>query len=110
MPGRRRKGRVEIGLDRNLSDRPDIAPASRAALRALAHAVDLAEADRSAGLIAEAGRVYLDALDRNGLAAGDRPVDAFEQLLADLGRAGAGTGDPPPTGAGDARAGGGSAG
>jgi hypothetical protein len=109
MPGRRRKGRVETGLDRNLSDRPDIGPASRAALRALAHAVDLAESDRSAELIAEAGRVYLDALDRNGLAAGDRPVDAFEQLLADLGRAGAGGGDPP-TQPSDARPGGGAAG
>jgi hypothetical protein len=94
----RKRGRVEVGLEKDLLERRDIGPAQRAALRAQAHAVDLAEAARDPDLLSTAGRVYLDLLAAAGLSAGGaKPVDAFDSLLAELGRAGAGTGNPPNT-------------
>jgi hypothetical protein len=86
---------VEVGLEKDLLERRDIGPAQRAALRAQAHAVDLAEAARDPDLLSTAGRVYLDLLTAAGLSAGGtKPVDAFDALLAELGRAGAGAGNP----------------
>lgn len=80
-------GRTETALNETLRDRPDVPKASRAALRVQAHAVDLAETSRDVELITTATNGYLDLLKANGLTS-DRPepVDAFEQLLADLGR------------------------
>ena len=82
-------GRCEAALEHSLRDRPDIATATRTALRAQAHAVDLAEAQLDVVLITQAMGGYLDLLQANGLTSDQpEPVDAFEKLLADLGRAG----------------------
>jgi hypothetical protein len=92
----RKRGRVEIGLEKDLLERRDIGPAQRAALRAQAHAVDLAEAARDPDLLSTAGRVYLELLAAAGLsAAGARPVDAFDDILARLARPSAGARDVP---------------
>jgi hypothetical protein len=84
-------------LDRNLADARHVPAAARAALRVLAHGLDMAETARDPDLIATAGRAYFDALEANGLTAAEtRPSDIFDQLLADMARAGAGAGDTPP--------------
>jgi hypothetical protein len=84
-------------LDANLLERKDILAAARSALRALAHGLDLAETSGDPDLIATAGRAYFDALTTNGLTtSGSRPVDAFDQLMADISRAGSGASDPAP--------------
>ena len=68
-----------------------IGSASRAALRVLAHGVDLAEASADPEQIATIGRVYVDALERHRLTPTEvREGDAFEKLLAELGRPTAG--------------------
>ena len=81
-------GRTEAALNASLTGRPDITKASRTALRVQAHAVDLAEAAQDVELITSAIGGYLDLLQANGLTSDQpEPVDAFEKLLADLGRA-----------------------
>ena len=92
-----RKGRAEAGLDRSLVERRDIPAAARAALRVLARGLDKAETLGDPELIATAGRAYFDALEANLLTATEaKPTDAFEQLLADISRPGAGALDSPP--------------
>jgi hypothetical protein len=60
--------------------------------------LDVAEAARDPELIATAGRAYFDALEANALTATEpKPADSFEQLLADISRAGAGASDPAPS-------------
>jgi hypothetical protein len=91
----RRKGRVEVGLDNDLAERHDIRSAERAALRAQAHAVDLAEASLDADLLTTANDGYLRLRQAAGLTSGGaaKPVDAFDAFLAELARPGAGAGD-----------------
>jgi len=90
-----RRGRVETGLEAELLDRRDIGKSERAALRVQAHAVDLAEASRDPDRITTANDGYLRLRQAAGLtSAGSKPVDAFDALLADLGRAGTGAGNP----------------
>ena len=85
---RRKKGRAEQALEHSLADRPDINPAARTALRAQAHALDLAEAALDPEQITVVNGGYLPLLRANGLTSDQpEPVDAFEKLLADLGRA-----------------------
>jgi len=88
---RRKLGRVEAGLEADLLERADIKRGERAALRAGARAVDVAEAQPDPDLVVRANDGYLRLRVAAGLTAGGaKPVDAFDQLLADLGRAGAG--------------------
>jgi hypothetical protein len=90
----RRRGRVERALENDLLERHDLSKAQRAALRAQAHAVDLGEAALDVDQITTANRAYLELLTAAGLSAGGaKPVDAFDALLAELGRAGAGAGN-----------------
>lgn len=89
MGDRRRKGRAEHALDNSLVDRPDINGAARTALRVHAHALDMAEAAFDPELINTVSGGYLALLKANGLTSDQpEPADAFEKLLADLGRAG----------------------
>jgi hypothetical protein len=91
---RRRLGRAEAGLEWELLERADIKRGERAALRIQARALDLAEASSDPHLVTEANRGYLELRTAAGLTAGGaKPVDAFDALLAELGRAGADTGD-----------------
>jgi hypothetical protein len=84
VPSRARVGRVETGLERELATRHDIGPAERAALRAQARAVDTAEAEISPDAVSRASAVYLDLRTAAGLsAAGAKPADDFERLLAE---------------------------
>jgi hypothetical protein len=84
-----RKGRVEIGLGKEFMDRPDIGHSERAALRAQARAVDLAEALHDPDMVSRANAVYLSCRQAAGLVAGSGPVaDSFGELLAELGRPG----------------------
>ena len=95
MADRRRVGRVEGGLDRELVTRHDIGPAERAALRAQAHAVDLGEAAEDVDGLTRANAVYLDLREAAGLsAAGAKPADDFEQLMAAAMRPTPGIRDP----------------
>jgi hypothetical protein len=90
--------RVERALERDLSDRPDIGAGERAALRAQAHAVDIAEAARDAELITVANRGYLELRQAAGLVAGQaKAPDTLEQLFAQLGPTGAGAGNAADT-------------
>jgi hypothetical protein len=76
-------GRVEAGLDAELLERPDIKKGERAALRAGAHAVDLAEALSDPDLVSRANDSYLRLRVAAGLTSGGaKPVDAFDELLA----------------------------
>jgi hypothetical protein len=85
-----------MALEHNLMDRPDIGRAARSALRAQAHALDLAEAVLDVALITTVNAGYLDLLQANGLTSDQpEPVDAFEKLLADLGRAAASPSNSP---------------
>jgi hypothetical protein len=94
---RRRVGRAEAGLERNLADARHVPAAARAALRVLARGLDRAEQLADPDLIATAGNAYFHALAVNGLTVVDtKPADVFEQLLADMARAGTGAGDTPP--------------
>ena len=87
---RRKLGRVEAGLDADLLERPDIKKGERAALRAQAHAVDLAEAARDPDLVTRANDGYLRVRISAGLTSGGaKPVDAFDELLAQLAAPGA---------------------
>jgi hypothetical protein len=93
-----RPGRVESGLDRELVERgrEAVRPAARAALRAQARAVDVAEGNRDPDAVSTANRVYLEMRLSEGLG----PVienegDTFAQLLAEIGRAETDTRDRP---------------
>jgi hypothetical protein len=87
-------GRVESGLNRELSDRQDIGPAERGALRAQARAVDTAEHAAEPEAVSRCNSVYLDLRTAAGLsAAGTKPSDDFEQLLARAMRPTAGDSD-----------------
>ena len=84
-PYRRKLGRVEAGLDADLLERADIKKGERAALRAGAHGVDVAEALSDPDLITKANDGYLRLRIAAGLTAGGaKPVDAFDELLAQL--------------------------
>ena len=90
------RGRVEVALDRDLGDRPDIAPGERAALRSQARAIDVAERAADPHMVSEANHVYLDLRKAAGLTAGGAPVaDTFAELLADLAKPTAGVRDSP---------------
>jgi len=92
------RGRAETALEGELLERRDIGKAERAALRVQAHAVDLAEAARQPDQITNANDGYLRLRAAAGLTSGGaKPVDAFDQLLADLVRPGAGAGDTADT-------------
>jgi hypothetical protein len=82
--GRHRRARVEVGLVQSLAGRPDIGPAERAALRAQAHAVDLAEAAEDPDAVSTANRVYLDLRSAAGLVGGMAPHDLFADLVTEL--------------------------
>jgi hypothetical protein len=91
-----RVGRVETGLERDFLTRRDIGPAERSALRAQARAVDVAELAHDADAVSRANAVYLDLRKAAGLSSGGvQPVDAFDALLAELARPGAGASDVP---------------
>jgi len=79
------KGRVETGLAHELATRHDIGSAERAALRAQARAVDVAEQDRDVEAVSKANAVYLDLRQAAGLSSGNnKPIDAVDELLAEL--------------------------
>jgi hypothetical protein len=81
-------------LEKDLHERPDITKGERTALRIQAHAVDLAEAMGDPSGITTASLGYLTVRQAAGLSAGGvKPVDAFDNLLADLARAGTGSSD-----------------
>jgi hypothetical protein len=87
-------GRVEAGLEVDLLERLDIKRGERSALRAQARAVDLAEAAADPDMVTRANDGYLRLREAAGLTAGGaKPVDAFDAMLAELGRAGAGASD-----------------
>jgi hypothetical protein len=84
-PRSRGLGRVERALEVDLSSRADLGAAERTALRAQAHAVDIAEGAEDAELITTANRGYLVLRTSAGLtSAGTKPADAFDTLLADI--------------------------
>jgi hypothetical protein len=94
MASHAKRGRVEAGLDRELATRHDIGPAERGALRAQARAVDMAEAAAEPDSVSKSNAVYLDLRTAAGLsAAGAKPADDFEQLLARAMRPTAGDSD-----------------
>jgi hypothetical protein len=94
----RRRGRAETALEQEFLERHDIPKTERAALRVQAHAVDLAEASGDPDVVTRANDGYLRLRQSAGLTLGGaKPVDAFDSLLAELGRASAGAGDPPDT-------------
>jgi hypothetical protein len=81
----RDRRRVERALERDLSERRDIGPGERAALRAQAHAVDLAETACDPELITVANRGYLELRESAGLTAGQaKAPDTLEALFAEL--------------------------
>ena len=90
-----RRRRVESALDHDLEDHFEIGPAERAALRAQARALDLAEALADPDAMTNANRVYLELRKAAGLTlAGARPSETpFDELLRELARPGAGAGD-----------------
>jgi hypothetical protein len=91
-----RRRRVESALDHDLEDHSEIGPAERAALRAQARALDLAEALADPAAVSTANKVYLELREAAGLTlAGARPAETpFDELLRELTRPGAGAGDP----------------
>jgi hypothetical protein len=89
-----RRRRVESALDHELEADRDIGPAERAALRAQARAVDLAEALGDPDSVSNANRVYLELHKAAGLTLdGTKPADAFDELLRSLAVPGAGASD-----------------
>jgi hypothetical protein len=94
----RRRGRVEAALDQELLDHRELGKAERAALRAQAYAVDLAEQLRDPDRITTANGGYLNLRQAAGLTLGGQtqPEDAFGALLAELSKPGAGTSDTAP--------------
>ena len=91
-------GRCESALARTFLERPDIGQAERTALRIQAHAVDVAEVALDPDAISRANATYLALRQAAGLTAGVGPAhDSFGDLLAELGRPTADTGDKPNT-------------
>ena len=91
---RHRKGRVEAAREHEHADRHDIRPAERAALRAQAFAVDLGELARDGEGLSTANAGYLRLRQAAGLTSGGaKPVDAFDELLRELTKPGAGASD-----------------
>jgi hypothetical protein len=89
-------GRAEASLEVDLHERPDIKRAERSALRAQAHAVDLAEALGDPDMVSRANDCYLRLRAAAGLTSGGvKPVDAFDDLMARLSRPATGAGDIP---------------
>ena len=90
---RRQRGRVEAGLEADLIERHDIHQGERAALRAGARAVDIAEAMSDPDLVTKANDGYLRLRIAAGLTSGgSKPVDAFDDLLARLAQPASGAG------------------
>jgi hypothetical protein len=95
---RRKVGRVESGLERDLATRHDIGPSERSALRAQAHGVDMAETAGDSDALSRASAVYLTLREAAGLsAAGSKPVDSIDAFMAELARATPGTRDAADT-------------
>ena len=95
---RQRIGRVETGLNADLSTRNDIPKSERAALRAQARAVDVAEGAHDVDQTTRANAVYLQLRSAAGLSSGGaQPVDTFAELLAELSRPSPGGSDLPNT-------------
>ena len=93
-----RRGRAETALEGELLERRDIGKAERASLRVQARAVDVAEAQSDPDLVTRANDGYLRLRIAAGLTSGgSKPVDAFDALLADIARAGAGDRDSQDT-------------
>lgn len=85
-----------MALDHELGEHLEIRQAARAALRAQAHAVDIAEQLADPLAISTASSVYLDCRHREGLRPPEvRDADPFERLMAELGRPAAPAGDTP---------------
>lgn len=96
-----RRRRVEAGLDVDLASRRDIGPSERAALRSVARAIDVAEADHNPDVVARVNAVYLEMRQACGLTSGAaQPADSFSALLAELGRASPFAEHPPNPGPG----------
>jgi hypothetical protein len=93
----RKRGRAEAALEQELIERRDIGSTERAALRVQAHALDLAEALADPDVVSRASDCYLHLRAAAGLTSGgSKPVDAFDALLAELARPGAGASNPTP--------------
>lgn len=74
---------TEAGLNRELATRHDIGPAEVAALRSQARAIDGAEQAGDVDAVTRGNAVYLNLRTEAGLsAAGAKPTDDFEQLMA----------------------------
>ena len=84
---KRRRGRVEAGLERQMIGATHIPAAVCAGLRALAKGLDEAETSKDPDAIATAGRVYFDALEMNGLTVRleKSESDVFADLLREIG-------------------------
>jgi hypothetical protein len=81
----RRLGRAEAAVNAELVERHDIRAAERAALRVMAHGVDIAEASADPDVIARANDVYLKLRQAAGLSSGGaKPADAFDEILRAL--------------------------
>ncbi|HEY1444419.1 MAG TPA: hypothetical protein VGF51_05940 [Acidimicrobiales bacterium] len=88
-------GRVEGGLNRDLTTRHDIGPAERSALRVQARALDRAELAADPDAVTRANAVYLQLRQAAGLSAGGtKAVDAWDSLMADVLRATPGDSKP----------------
>ena len=84
---RRRLGRVEAALERELSERPEIGPAERSALRVVAHGLDLAEAAGALDQLNDLSKTYLSARLAASLSVRThaQPVnDPFQQLADEI--------------------------
>jgi hypothetical protein len=93
-----KRARVEAGLERELVTRQDIGQAERAALRAQARAIDVAEAAADSDAVTRANAAYLPMREAAGLSAsGAKPADDFERLLAAAVRPTPGTRDTSHT-------------
>jgi hypothetical protein len=80
-------GRIERGLNRELAAVPGegIGAGGRAHLRAMARALDVAEAGADTDASAKVGRVYLEVRRAYGLAGGEvKPLDPFAAFVAGL--------------------------
>jgi len=95
VAGTHRVGRVENGLDRELAaGREDIRQAERAALRAQARAVDMAESQKDPDAVSRANAVYLQLREAAALSvAGSKPSDPWADLMAEITRPGAAPSD-----------------
>ena len=93
-----KRGRVERALEADLLDHREVSPAERAALRAQARAVDVAEARADPDQVSRANVAYLDLRQAAGLTVGGqtKPVDGFDAFMAGLMGAGTGGSDPTP--------------